>query len=357
VDLLAASGLLFLAAMTRYELWFVNATLALYLTYRGFIRRDLGLGQVILNGALLAAFPIYWVLHSYAYFGDLHIFSQASRQFIDLYGRNHIEAMKLNVATDLVRDAAFDPLLILGASLTGFLALQRREMRDWAILFFAPLLALAVQMAISLGVPLAASFRIDGPWVLLLLPAGAFGLVFAAEKVTANETRRWIVLAFATYVAMVPSGLETHMLAKAMQAPGVLDGDDLALGRYLRRLAAHDGHRILLDAVGSLDYLNVPVAANLPDRVTLDVDEEPVAVATFMDARKTYEARHNEAVIERYLTDKFHLADGLDVAKLKVRNIGYLVVQYPPFLRALDRNPRVTKTAGFGKWVVYALKP
>jgi hypothetical protein len=354
-DLLAVSILLFFAAMTRYELWFFNVVLGLYLAYRSLIRRDLGFGLLVLNGAILSVFPIFWILRIYLYNGNLDIFSLTSRQFIDVNGRNYLAALRGNVLVDLIHDIALNPVLIVGACMLAFLVRQREAVRDWVLLLALPLAILAAQMAVSLGVPMAASFRIDETWVLLLLPFAAFGLVLAAEKMTPDGTWRYAVLALATYIAIVPFGLQSHSLAKGLQTNSVLSGEDLALGRYLRAQAA-DGKNFLLDSLGTLDYMNIPVAANMPDRFVLNVDEEPVTVGIYLDARKTYEAEGRRDIIARYLTDKFGLSGGLDLQKLKARNIGHLIVQCPQFIAALDANPQVARRISFGSWVVYDLR-
>jgi hypothetical protein len=135
-----------------------------------------------------------------------------------------------------------------------------------------------------------------------------------------------------------------------------MTGDELALGRYLRSLVAAEDKNLLLDSMSSLAYMNVPVAANMPERFILDVDEEPVTAGIYIDARQTYLAQNRTEIVERYLTDKFGLRGGLDRDKLKARNIGFFVVQTPAVARALEENSDVTRLRSFGPWMVYRLK-
>jgi len=355
-DLTAACVLLLFAAMTRYEFWFFNAVFGLYLAYRTLIRRDLGFGALVLNGALLSCFPIFWVLRTYFQDGNLDLFSMTSRQFIDKNGRNYLEAIQGNVAVDLLRDLLLNPVLLLGGAVLVFLSCHQKTLREWAILILVPFVILATQMAVSLGVPMAAQFRIDGVWVLMLLPFAAFALVFAAEKLTVDRPHAYAALALAAYIAVVPFGLRAHTLASTHQDVNVMSRDDLALGRYLQALVKAEDRNILLDSMSSLGYLNVPVAANMPERFTLDVDAELVSAALYVDARQSYIAQNRQDIVERYLTDKFALAGKIDRDKLKARNIGFLVIQTPALVKALDENPDVTPLRSFGSWVVYRLK-
>jgi hypothetical protein len=349
---------LLLAATVRYEAWFFNVVLAFFLAYLAIIRRSLGVGVFLLNVALLAAFPSGWVINTYLHDGSLANFSLTSQQFLELKGHDVLFALRHNAVVELLQDVVFEPALLIGSLALLYVILRDRAIRVWVMLLFLPLLILAAMMTVTLAVPLAATFRVDGVWVLLLAPFAAYGIVWLAEWSASTRARQYLAVIFMSYVFVVPFALRAQMITEVSlrQPDGVISIADLALGARLRALLRADDQRVLLDAIANLDYLNVLVLSNAPQRFILDVDADPVRVALYATRQEFHLKRDNSEIVRAYLTDKFGLETGLDTALLRTRNIGYVLVRNEGFIRALNDNPQVTRKESFGPWVLFALR-
>jgi hypothetical protein len=168
---------------------------------------------------------------------------------------------------------------------------------------------------------------------------------------------RYLAVALMAYICIVPFALRSRTMAQeARTQDDVMNASDRTLGMYLRALLQADDRRILLDAIANLDYLNVIVAANAPERFILNVDADPVHVAIYATQREYYLKNNETRIVETYLTDKFAIEGGLDLPALQARNIGYVLVRNRSFIEALDANPQVARKESFGSWVLFALR-
>jgi hypothetical protein len=356
-ELALASFFLFLAAATRLEVWFINVALAFYLAYRTLVRRDLSWPVFIGNGALLALFPCAWLLQVYVQTGSLEILSLTSRQFLDFAGRNYPLAIKNNALFTFAMDIVLGPALALGALAMTYLAIRDRAVREWALVLFVPLIVLGIDMFVTFSVPLAAAFRTDGIWALLLLPFGAWVLVWAAEHLATTRLARHAAAALLTYVAVMPFVLAARDMAHSFHnVDPKISAEELALGADLKQRLSRDGRFVLLDAIGDVGYLNVLVLANAPERFILNVDADPLITALYSWTAQAYMQRQDTAIVNAYLVDKFHIAEGLDMARIHARNIGYILVRKGEYIRALGANPKLSRAGTYGSWVLFELR-
>jgi hypothetical protein len=355
-ELFLSSFFLLLAAAVRLEVWFINAALGLYLAYRTLVRRDVSWPVFIGNGVLLAAFPSAWILHIYVQTGSLELLTFTRRQFLDFAGHDYALALKSNVLYVFAMDVVLGPVLALGALALAYLSIVDRAIRGWAIVLFAPLAVIAIDMLASWSVPLGAPFRVDAIWLLLLAPFGAWALVVAAERLGASRPMRLAAAAALTYLATVPFVLNTRdMVHLFHRVSPVITSADLALSAELKRRLSQDSRQVLLDATNNLDYLDVIVLANAPDRFILNVEADPVLTAGYSWTPEAYIRRGDTAIVNTYLTDKFHIAEGLDMERVQARNIGYVLVRNSDYVRALRANPRLSEAGSYGRWVLFEL--
>ncbi len=356
--LTAASICLLLAATVRYEAWFFNVVLAFYLLYRALIRRDLGFGMFVLNAALLAAFPCAWIVNTYLHYGSLSVLGLTSQQFVMNRGLDIVYAVRNHVITIFLQDVAFGPAFLIGSLGLLYFVVWDRAIRAWALLLFIPLAVFGAIMAATLSISLTASYRLDGMWVLLLVPFAAWAIVWLAQRIARAPVGQYLAVAIMAYVCVAPFALRSQAIAQHAftENPWLMSRGERALGMRLRTLLRADDRNILLDAIDNLDFLHVIVFANAPERFILNVDADPDHVAVYASRRDYYVKINDTEIVEAYLTDKFAVESGLDVAALRARNIGYVLVRNPAYVEALDANPQVTRQESFDPWVLFALR-
>jgi hypothetical protein len=130
---------------------------------------------------------------------------------------------------------------------------------------------------------------------------------------------------------------------------------DKPLTKELRELRRSTSQRILLDSLDGLDYLNVLVASNAPERFVLDVNADPTRVSIYSSARQYYIDHHDTAVVRSYLTDKFGLRGALNRRALEAANIGYILVDDPGVAEMLEKQPGLESPRHLGRWTLFRL--
>lgn len=357
-SLIIASALLMLTSMARFESWFLNALLGLYLAYRCLIKRDLAFAPFVVAGALLSAFPLYWLAKIYLLDGSFERLGMVTMQFTDIYGRDYVQAIKSDALVLFAKDALTSPAVLFGTIGLALVLLKDELLRPWIVLMYLPLVILGVMMVVSLSVPLAAPFRIDGIWVLLALPFSAWLVVTAAEHLRAAAWVRVGAVVVLAYIAFVASFLETHDTVKGYYANAndLIVKEDLVMGDALRDVLASDPRNIVVDAIDNLSFLNAAAVANAPERMIANVDQDLVMTGVYSTSRPKYEADPDKTILNTYLTDRFNIEGGLNPAQLKRRNVGYLLMRNASYIAACDANPLLERRETFGAWVLYEVK-
>jgi hypothetical protein len=356
-DLIAASSLLMLASAVRLEDWFINAVFGLYLAYYTFGRREVGIGTFVLSAALIVAFPLFWIGNSYLHLGSLDNLFVTSRQFVEYTGRDYLVALKNNVLYRVARDVALNPALTLGAVSALYSARHLPNVRTWAILFFVPVVLEGLDMLMTLSVPIGEGGRTNGLTALLLLPFSAFAVVSIAKRFMNAPLGQIAGICAIAYGLVIPLALETRFrLRMAAENDSTLSESDLSLGWYLRDLLRRDDRNVLIDAIGNLDYLNILVTANAPERFVLNVDADPLTTALYAhpSQRAGFFERHEASVIDTYLTDKFSGANGVDFDRLRSRSIGYVLARNKDYVEMLRASPKMRHLGDFPPWALFA---
>jgi hypothetical protein len=255
----------------------------------------------------------------------------------------------------VIRDIVLNPVLAVGA--VGFLygVVHSRALRAWAVIFFLPLLVEAADMLATYSVPIGEGMRSDGIWALLLLPFAASVIVAAAERITPRATARYAFILIMGYALMMPLIVGTRLQLKIYEDVGVtLSQTDVDMSRSLKDLLRREKGAILLDATGGLDYLNVLVTTNAPERFILNVDADPVETALYSEPKIENLRRYDAAVVEKFRADKFWTGADLDARKLSDRGIRYILARRADYIRALEARPaEVQRIERFGYWVLF----
>lgn len=357
-DLLIACTMLLLASMVRFESWFLNALLGLYLAYRALIKRDLAFVPFVIAGALISVFPLYWLAKIYILDGSLARLGMTTMQFTDTYGRSYVQAFKSDALVLYIKDMLTSPAVLFGTLGVTLVALKDAKVRPVILLVFAPLFILGVMMVATLSVPLAAPFRIDGMWVLLAMPFAAWLIVTAADHLRTSTMVRVFAVLVLAYIGFMASLIETHDTVKGYYANAndLIVKEDLVMGDKLRDILAHDPRNIMVDAIDNLSFLNAAAVANAPERMIANVDADLVITGIYSTSRPKYEADPDKTILDTYMTDKFNILGGLDPAQLQARNIGYLLMRNANYIAACDQNPLLEKLGTYGAWVLYEVK-
>jgi hypothetical protein len=352
--LVYTSVALLLASTARFETWFFNLTLAAYVLYRFLLRHDLGVRLTATAVGLLGVFPVTWVVATYVHDGSLKALSLTSRQFAARHGHDVSIAVRTDVVYLFVHDSVFMPILLAGAVALLVLARRDRALMTWAALVFGPMLLLGASMLATFSVPMAAPFRVDGTWIILLIPFAAWALVGLAELIVGMSPSvvRFVGVAALVLVAIGPIAVRV----KDVEASGIAQAGalgDKPLEKRLHGLLHSTNRQILLDSLDGLDYLNVLVASNTPGRFVLDVDADPTRVSIYSSARQYYVDHHDTNIVQTYLTDKFGLRSALNRRSLATANIGYILVDDARVAGILEKQPGVSRPQRLGRWTLF----
>lgn len=359
-DLLAGCFFLFLSETVRYEACFFGLVLILFLAYRWLVSRDVDLKTVVLAGLLLFSFPVLWAIDSYYWYGSLDNLRITSLQFIGIYGKAYVSALRWNPLVRSFRlDVTWDPFLLIGMAAVVWYGRRDFAIRSFALLFGAPLVVISAVMVITLSIPLAAPWRTSGAWALLLLPFTAAALVRIAGWLQHGGGRRWalpVLVALAVFPLAARSAVYVH--------DGMFNFEtghwrqDRKVGLYLaKQLAAAGRGKVLLDSYLNLDYFDVLTGSSAPTDFLLTADGDPVTVGAYVPMRDKYLREQNKPIIEKYLADHYDLAEGGSVEAFAAKRVRFVVVRYPGFIHALDASPRVERLRAFTDWVVYRVRP
>lgn len=356
--LLAACGLILLAATVRYEAILFGLVLGLFLTWQLLVARSLGLGAYLAAGLILAAFPVFWLADSYLWYGSTGNLAITSQQFIAAYGRDYALALREMPLLHFLRAIPWQPLLLAGLAMAVLCAGQDAVLRRWLVLLWIPLLLISLMTVGTLSVTQAASWRTAGFWVLLLLPFEALALVQLAARLGRSPWRRAAVPLLVALALLPPALRDARFIRSGMINWNSRQWrEERPIGLFLRdALARHGGGRVLLDSSMSLDFLDVLAGSTVPDRFVLTANAPVQEVSLAVPMRAYYERQANAEVISRLLGDHFDLARGGNARALQESGIYLILVRSPEFISGLDASPLVQRERKFSDWVLYRVR-
>jgi hypothetical protein len=357
--LLLSALCVLLAETVRYEAAVFALCLGL-VALRHWWRGELRFPVLLVLGLLLGAFPAFWVLNTWAWYGSLDILGNAGAQYRALLGPNWRFALEWQpMGRPLLLELVWNPAVLLGLGTLAAALWNHPAMRAYAVATLLPLPLTSALMVATLSLPLAVTWRSFGIWALLLVPWTALGLVRLAERLK-PRLRPWPALVAVLVLGLVPIAAHSAWLA---WRDGMWDETTGAArlerraGLALRAMLEQEGGRALVDTWSNVAYLDVIAGSAAPDRFVTSAGEDPARVAGFLYMRRLPPRAEEAALRERYLADRFRLAEGGDVTALAQARVRLLLVREPAFRAALDASPMLERLpAAWPGWTLYRVR-
>jgi hypothetical protein len=344
-QLLLGCACLLLAQTVRFEVGAFAAVLFPLILHRWLVRRELGFGAVAAAAMLLFAFPAFWVIDTWFWYGSLEGLGFTGKQYADALGTSRLRALYLSpIGRNLGLDVLWNPLILGGLAVLAWTAARDAAVRAWTLAFGAPLLLITATMVLTFSIPMAAPWRTTGPWALLLLPFEALAIVwFVARLGRGQPTRSAVATAALLGLALLPPAARSAVYVRG----GMLDlqtgawREDREAGLHVvRELGGSDG-QALLDSAGNLEFLDVLAGSGAPGRFVLSHGTNALAVASYTPSQGPPPA------------DRFDLARGGSAEALAAERVRLLLVRNPQFLDVLDGSQRWRRARSFGAWVLF----
>lgn len=319
--LFACALLTALAETIRYEGWIFAMTLSCVIAANtvGAARR-IEPRILILLGAILVAFPVWWGIRHFAATNPIAVVVTDARNFSSwqLVRKNPlVELVVSNVAT----------LNAIGVlAILHFIRRGPERYRMIIAASFAPLAVVSAGLIVFQAAQTGPSWRMIGVWSMLLLPFTAY--VLAGGPSPSPRRRGQAALTLTT--VMVIAAFVYGVFRLERESTWAFPQSDRRAGEYLNDLiTAAPGTRILIES-STYIFLNVQVAAQHPDAFV----------------RNSVPERESTAVLP---------TTGPVADALAGRGIDILVFRSDDYTRLLDRRPGVTKLEQFGGWSIYRL--
>lgn len=298
-----AAVALAVATTTRYEAWFVAATvgLAVVVWWRdGRLRWT----DVLWLGLLLGLFPTAWLVANATAAGPIDTLS-ITRQQAEVASLSLATAAENSAAWAFAVDLVWFPALLLGLALAWRWAVSGGWRRDLVVVAVVPLVLVTVATVLTGSVPLAAPWRLGGLWVLLVLPLAMLVAVRALDR---GGWRRVAAVSL-VLVSILGWVLRDARLAGTTD----LTWDEVALARSL----ASDGRRTLVEVRPGDDfqYLDLYAASSSLDHLELTIGDDPYLLALLVRRLDAWEEVRPD-LVELYAGERFDLEDPADARRV-----------------------------------------
>lgn len=344
-QLLLGCACVLAAETVRFEAGSFAIALFVLVLHRWLVRRELGFGAAVAAAAFLFAFPAFWALDSYLWYGSLENLSLTGRHWTANFGTSRLLALYLSpIGRNLALDLVWNPLMLGGLAVLAWAAARDAAARAWALAFGTPLLLTTAVMVLSLSVTMAAPWRTTGIWALLLLPFQAVAILRLVAWFGRSGWRHASALAVVLAIALLPPAARSAVYVRE----GMLDRQsggwrhERAAGLHVaRELAGSGGGRALLDTAGNLEFLDVLTGSGRPKLFVPSHGTDPQVVANDFPLGGPAPP------------DRFDLARGGSDAALAAEDVRRLLVRGPRFTTALDAAGRWERERTFGPWVLY----
>ena len=343
-QLLLGCACVFGAETVRFEAGSFALALLVLVLHRWLVRRELGFGAATAAATILFAFPAFWVLNSYLWYGSLENLGIVGQHYAANFGTSRLRALYLSpLGRNLALDLLWNPLMLGGLAVLAWTAARDDAVRAWALAFGVPLLLSTAVMVLTLSITMAAPWRTIGIWALLLLPFEALAIVRVADRL-GHGRARGVAVAVLLAAALLPPAARSAVYAR----DGMLDNrtggwrEERAAGLHtVRELARSGSGKALLDSAANLDFLDVLAGSGDPKRFVLSHGTDPQVVANAFPLGGPA------------LEDRFGLARGGSAEALAAEDVRLLLVREPRFMAALDAAGRWERARAFGPWVLY----
>lgn len=336
-----------LAAMTRYEAWFVSAAFGAWLAWRCFVDRKLSFPTLAAAALVVSAFPAAWLFNAAMHEGGIGALFITKIQ-AEASGASLVQSIFWGHAMRYAQDVLLSPL-ILALAPAALLAAKDGAIRAYCAAIIATLALVSIISVATGSVAFAANWRLSGAWTLASLPFLARAILDFSRAAPA----RWRSAAVLAGAAVASAGflLSTgNLLADLLRTPVFTQGD-LAAGRFAGDYARRADRTALIEAE-DLSYLNVIVASNAPNLMITTAGDKPNATALYIEAADYWREKDPD-LYARHVAPKFALPEGGDAAALDARSVGLVLVKSPESVAALERSGRFRRIGAFDAWIAF----
>ncbi len=347
-QIVATSFSWFLASTTRYEGCYFSLVLLLYLTYKCLFKHEISLRLLAINAFWLCIFPVFWIVNSWIFYGNLENLSITKQQAI-WAGLTYFQVFTNNVLTRLILEMLFTPLIFGCASLI-YWVWKDKKIRVWTMIMVLALLGIALSTFMSKTAPTAAPWRVPGVWVLMSLPFLAFSLKIFADSLPQTISKPFLLATL--FIIVLIFALQSFFITvkRSAMTPGELDA-----GMYLRSLNLKQTDQKVLIETESYSYLNALVTSNMPERFVLSTGDDPQRIALYV-GRKEYIQKYQPQLYQQYLLSKYNFMGNLNRERLAREHIGYVMLESENYQTVANRNPNLKLMKSLDIWNIYKVQ-
>ncbi len=343
-NILLTGLFLALAAMARYEAWFISVAFGLFLMWHCFYYRTISFYTLFLTGVVVSAFPLFWLVDALLSDGGLGALFVTIEQ-AEAKGATWITMLRNSHIAAFLIDWLRTPMVLAMIPLATMLV-NRHSLRIWIIAVIVSLALVTIVTFVAGSVAYAAPWRLGGVWTLIMLPFFSYWIVSLSDKAIAPI--RGLVLACATLIGMITVALPTADLVLSNKYRPSFSRADLDVGRFAGNWLVDHSGSVLVEAE-SYAFLNVLVASNEPERMVLNTGDDVQLVSMYI-GRADYWRDTDPVIYDTYVAPKYRLAIGGDAKRLEARNIGLILVQSRDYTEAIIARGVYVEIARFGKW-------
>lgn len=326
--LIYCSAAFLISSSVRYEGWVFSAALILYLLFLSFIKKEVGISDMLIALFIVSVFPLFWIYNSFIQTGDPLSFVKTSpERYLITVKDPFISLLKYNLITQfLYQNIRF--LLFFGFISFGYFLIQRKDIRKISTVPFIAFGILAVLSLSQIAMPSHAYWRIPLIWNVLLIPFASHSIIKLLQLISEMWNKRFNKIAVAVFLMII---LYFIFQLKILTNIHGFNKDDFETGRYLKEKLEVDNNIKLLIDTSDLIYLHVIVASNNPDSFLLNEGEDPLFP--------------EPPVLNTY--------EGINIEDLNNKRIKYLIFKRDDYIEVLNKNPQIVFKRNFGVWKIY----
>ncbi|MCL5028260.1 MAG: hypothetical protein M1480_04465, partial [Bacteroidetes bacterium] len=251
----------------RYEAWLFTFFLFLIVAFHIFNQaKSFQFKFFIITGIalLLSIFPAYWIYLSYITYGTINSF------MVSVENNYH----PFSLLSEVKNNALFSFLKVNISSLNivGIISIislykKNSNIRAFVFLFASTLIVFSLVTFISKAMPTHNYWRLAMIWSLLLLPFTTHGIYSLIDKASISKIR--IVFFICSFLILSYSFL---MQVVGHSFYSYITYDDMKVGEILSKEFHGNNSNAYLQRNGTLDYLNILVTSQNPDRFVIKLN-------------------------------------------------------------------------------------
>ncbi len=334
---LLLSSLFFAISCTiRYEGWIFSGCVFIFVLVFFFYNKARARARVIvLTGAVLFAFPVYWMaLHYFQTGNPLSFMSETASRYTLLYNNSFATIFKKSLLPQFISQN-FISFNLLGLLSLIPLVLIDNRIRKWIVV---PAMSFSIMSLLSLvpgGLPSHNFWRISSVWSILLVPFTAHWIL-EQKKLFFNLKLIWKygLLFFILLIFF----LKFFLQILNMTQYSAFSVYDRFAGQYLNKQlsvdTASNGSKILIET-SDWSHMNVVIASQHPDSFVYNtVTDSP------------YQP-------QEYVVDSKRPFNETSLVDMRIKFMIFRTQQYKNYL---EQDANISKIKDFGYWSIYKLR-